>query len=85
MNTPRKNLMDNALPAPTLQLWSGDRCEKDYGGLDRMLGVIQRLFDAISNSSAAISLWIEQRRARIETRVELARWNRERDQDHERD
>jgi hypothetical protein len=36
-----------------------------YGGLDRVLSAIQRLFDAISNSSAAISLWIEQRRWRL--------------------
>jgi len=75
-HAPRKEAAGQYFACASPSTLSGDGRE-DYGWLDRVLSAIQRLFDAISNSSAAISLWIEKWRSRIEAKHELRKWNRE--------
>jgi hypothetical protein len=43
--------------------------EQNYGAIYRMLRRVQRPF-------SALCFWIEQQCARIETKREVARWNR---------
>jgi hypothetical protein len=60
-------------PGATL---AGATGREDYGATYKFLRCIQRLSDAVRRMSESVSFWIEQQCARIETAHELAKWNR---------
>jgi hypothetical protein len=60
-------------PGATL---AGATGREDYGAAYRLLRFVQRLPDGLCKAGVAVSLWIEQRCSRIETKRELSRWNR---------